>query len=108
MSNWKITIEGSGPCLDNSEFAADKGGKMLVNALEANGQHVTRAEFAGNGKLPKDILLEARKELEANAKVIEERVVISEQPVESSERLVATGTNPGNTAPPADETEAPE
>jgi len=55
MSNWKIVIEGVGPCLDGDENAADNGAKMLVHALREHGHEVTRAEFSGAGKLPADI-----------------------------------------------------
>ena len=73
MSNWKITIEGSGPCLDNSEDAADGGAKMIVHALEGRGHVITKAEFAGNGKLPKDLLVEMDAEfLERRAAVLQE------------------------------------
>ena len=55
MSDWKITIEGSGPCLDGSPYASDEGAKMLVRELMQRGHGISRAEFRGNGKLPADI-----------------------------------------------------
>jgi len=58
MNNWKITIEGSGPCLDSSCDAADEGAKHLVDALKRRGHEISRAEFAGNGKIAKDINVE--------------------------------------------------
>lgn len=58
--NWKIVIEGSGPCLGDTEFDADYGAKNFIMALKERGHSIHRAEFSGNGKLPADINVESR------------------------------------------------